>query len=129
MALKNVHTNKKTKKNVHKQGVESFRQAIGDQRFYAIKDWMLGQFDKSEWVNTTFVAPTHWGDTPLEVIWDYFHTISDHDERHRQSAIMYGCIFYTVLFDQPETYLFHRHEGLHSDETTPYGLTYRRDPG
>ncbi len=88
---------------------------------------MLSRFDSSEWVNTTFVAPSDWGDTPLEAIWDYFSNISDHDERHRQSAIMYGCICYTVLFDLPETYLFHRHEGLHSDETTPYGLTYRRE--
>jgi hypothetical protein len=127
MALKNIHTGAKTKKNVHKQGVETFRRAVGDSKYEAIQNWMMDHFAQQEWVNTTFVAPREWGDTPLEEIWNYFRAIPDHDERHRQSAILYGCIFYTLLHERPETYLFHRHEGLHSDETTPYGLTYKRE--
>jgi hypothetical protein len=127
MALKNIHSGARTRTNIHRQGVDRFRQRIGDEKYRAIEDWMLGQFETKEWVNTTFVAPQDWSDTPLHEIWEYNSTIPDLEERHRQSAILYGCIFYTVLHARPETYLFHRHEGLHTDETTPYGLTYRRE--
>lgn len=128
MVLKNIHTGAKTKKNVHKEGVEGFRKTVGDKKYNAITKWMLEHFESQEWVNTTFVAPHDWTDTPLQEIWNFFWKIQDQEERHRQSAILYGCIFYTLLHEHPETYLFHRHEGLHSDETTPYGLTYRREP-
>lgn len=79
-------------------------------------------------MNTTFVAPKDWHGTPLHAIWMYNEDIRDFEERHRQSAILYGCIFYTVLFDRPETYLFHRPEDHHSGDTTPFGLTYLRQP-
>jgi hypothetical protein len=88
---------------------------------------MLEHFERQEWVNTTFIAPEDWNGTPLQKIWNYNRTIQDQEERQRQSAMLYGCIFYTLLHEQPGTYLFHRHEGLHSDETIPYGLTYRRE--
>jgi hypothetical protein len=124
--VQSIHSGSETKRNIHKPGVDAFRRAIGNPQFAAIQNWMLEHFERQEWVNTTFVAPQDWSDTPLQEIWNYFRTIPDQEERHKQSAILYGCIFYTLLHERPETYLFHRHEGLHSDETTPYGLTYRR---
>jgi hypothetical protein len=127
VTLQNVHTNSKTRANIHKSGVDRFRQRIGEAQYREIEDWMLRQFDESDWVNTTFVAPRDWSGTPLNAIWEYNQDIRDFAERHRQSAILYGCIFYTVLFDRPENYLFHRPEGHHTDDTTPFGLTYRRE--
>jgi hypothetical protein len=127
MALKNLHTGSMTRRNAHRGGVTKFRETIGDEKYREIENWMLAQFSTREWVNTTFVAPKDWGDTPLHEIWEFNGNIPDPEERHRQSAILYGCVFYSALFERPETYLFHRHEGLHTDETTPYGLTYRRE--
>ena len=103
MALKNAHTNKKTQSNVHAVGVGRFRERVGEAQYQQIAEWMLDQFNNSDWVNTTFVAPKDWSGTPLHAIWEHNHDIQDFTERHRQSAILYGCIFYTVLFNQPET--------------------------
>jgi len=128
MALQNAHSGSRTRTNAHAIGVGRFRERIGETPYQQITEWMLGRFADSDWVNTTFVAPKDWSDTPLCAIWDYNQDIQDFDERHRQSAILYGCIFYTVLFDQPETYLFHRPEGHHSDDSTPFGLSYLRNP-
>ena len=127
MALKNIHGDKKTLRNIHADGVRRFRTQIGDAAFQQIDDWLMDRFAESEWVNTTFVAPKRWSDTPLQAIWDSYVTVPDEHERHEQAAKMYGCLVYSVLFDKPETYLYHRPEGHHSDDTRPFGLTYRRE--
>lgn len=127
MALKNIHTDQKTKTNIHAAGVAKFRTAIGPEAYQEISDWIFERFEESEWVNTSWTAPRTWEDTPLDAIWQYFRMTRDDDERHEESAKLYGCIFYTELFNSPHIYLYHRPEGHHSDDKRPFGLTYRRE--
>ncbi len=125
--LKNIHTGKKTQRNIHAPGVSRFREAVGEQAYQDIRNWIFDRFAEAEWVNTTWTAPTTWENTPLDPIWHYFRGIPDDSERHEESAKLYGCIFYSELFDAPQVYLYHRPEGHHSDDKRPFGLTYRRE--
>jgi hypothetical protein len=98
--LKDAHTGRMTRANIHAGGVEKFRKAVGRDTADAISSWIFEQFDASQsgWVNTSWTAPKTWEGTPLDAIWQYFSPISDEHERHEQSALLYGCIFYTTLF-------------------------------
>jgi hypothetical protein len=107
--------------------VDLFRKRVGQNAYDDIRTWLLDLFSTQEWVNTSFVAPTNWENTPLEPVWHYFSAMQDYDERQREAAIMYGCLVYTILVKEPGVYAFHRPEGHHSDDQRPFGLTYRRE--
>lgn len=124
--LRSIHDSKKINKNFHSEGIRQIRKAFGEERYLEIEDWVVSHFDKSDWFCTTFEAPAEWKDTPLMPIWDYYASIQDYDARHQRAAMAYGAICYTILFDRPEMYEFHRADGHHSDDKRPFGLTYRK---
>lgn len=122
--LRDIHSGKKVSRNIHGPGVQKFKDAVGESVYSGIQDWLLEHFDRQDWVNTTWIAPETWEGTPLMPIWEYYAKILDHDERHDISALLYGCICYTILYDDDRTYDFHRPDGHHKDDRRPFGLSY-----
>ena len=124
--LRDMFSKNLVKSNSHLKSVHIFKDEVGEKDYYEIADWWVSQFETKEWVGTSWEAPEDWSGTPLDVIWKYMDKIPDMDERHRQSAIMYGRICYSILYEQPELYEFYRPEGHHKDDPRPFGLVYRK---
>jgi len=124
--LQDMFSKSKVRSNTHAERVQKFRKEIGEDAYLEIANWWLDHFEQKDWVGTSWEAKQDWSGTPLDVIWQQLAYIPDQKERHNQSAILYGCICYTILFDQPDLYEFYRPEGHHKDDPRPFGLVYRR---